>query len=145
MPVGGGNWDWGSWARQTISPESVTGQRVAFTFGENRKTGTWVLRYVARVVTPGIYRWEPAILQSALAPDQGLAVPQTRVTIEGLGSSAGPGAGPSTAPSPLPDPAPTPTVMPSPTVRPTPTPSPSPAPSMPPTPPPEPSPSPSQT
>ena len=41
------------------------------------------LRYVARVVTPGIYRWEGAVLQSALVPDQGLVIDPISVTISG--------------------------------------------------------------
>ena len=44
------------------------------------------LRYVARVVTPGTYLWEPAVLQSELVPDQGLVIEPRTVTIRGTGS-----------------------------------------------------------
>jgi len=38
---------------------------------------------VARVVTPGTYLWEPAVLQSEVVPDQGVVTDPTTVTIRG--------------------------------------------------------------
>ena len=50
------------------------------------KIPTQTLRYLARVVTSGDYRWEPAVLQSSIVPEQGVVLPAFEVTIGGLGS-----------------------------------------------------------
>ncbi len=69
----------------TQGPDRVDGQRVEFTVWRDPERPTSpVLRYVARVVTPGTYAWEPAVIQSSVAPDQGLALPAGTVTIAGL-------------------------------------------------------------
>jgi hypothetical protein len=65
------------------SPDRVDGQRVEFCVTRKAKVGTVTLRYVARVVTPGTYLWEPAVLQSAVVPDQGVVTPRVTVTITG--------------------------------------------------------------
>jgi hypothetical protein len=50
------------------------------------KQAVQTLRYIARVVTPGAYLWEPAVLQSSIVPDQGLATNSVTVTIRGTGN-----------------------------------------------------------
>ncbi len=66
-----------------LSPARVAGQRVEFCVGADSKKPTQILRYVARVVTPGTYRWESAVLQSEVVPTQGIIIPSTTVTIRG--------------------------------------------------------------
>ncbi|NJD28491.1 MAG: hypothetical protein FIA92_09360 [Chloroflexi bacterium] len=54
-----------------IGPYAIDGQRVswcAFPRDPNR-----TFTYVARVVTPGTYRWEPAVIRSVNAPEVGAA------------------------------------------------------------------------
>ena len=68
----------------TQGPDRVDGQRVEFTVWRDPDRGTPMLRYVARVVTPGTYAWEPAVIQSTVAPGQGLVLPAGTVTIAGL-------------------------------------------------------------
>jgi len=70
-----------------VSPDVVDGQRVEFCVTRNPKQPVQVLRYVARVVDPGTYAWEPAVLQSTIVPDQGLAIEPTTVTIRGSSGS----------------------------------------------------------
>ena len=64
---------------------------VAAQIGGSMETGSvWVLcvadssarlSYIARVVDPGTYAWEPAVLQSTITPDRGVVTPSTTVTI----------------------------------------------------------------
>jgi hypothetical protein len=42
------------------------------------------ITYLARVLTAGTYAWEPAVVQSALAPDHGVVLPASTVTIRGF-------------------------------------------------------------
>jgi uncharacterized protein YfaS (alpha-2-macroglobulin family) len=63
-------------------PTFIDGQRVEFCAGGDPKRTAYTLRYVARVVTPGTYTWEPAVLQSTAAPAEGVAVAPTTITIE---------------------------------------------------------------
>jgi uncharacterized protein YfaS (alpha-2-macroglobulin family) len=63
----------------------VVGQRVDFCVYRDPRRPVQTLRYLARVVTPGAYRWEPAVLQSSLVPTQGTILPAFEVTIRGLG------------------------------------------------------------
>ena len=65
------------------SPDLVDGQRVGFCVTRDPKQPVQTLRYVARVVTPGTYLWEPAVLQSEVVPDQGVVTDPTTVTIRG--------------------------------------------------------------
>jgi len=72
-PVGEGR-DCGRYA---VAPARIEGQRVTFvvTFradpedeAEPRVPGTFCLDYVARVVTAGTYRWQPAVARRATSP-----------------------------------------------------------------------------
>ena len=69
-----------------VTPWRVVGQRVDFCVERNPRLPTVTLRYLARVVTPGTYRWEQAVLQSPIVPEQGIVLPAFDVTIKGLGS-----------------------------------------------------------
>ena len=87
---------WGRWdeaeeegaivGRTHERPWRVVGQRVDFCVSPDPKVPTQTLRYLARVVTSGDYRWEPAVLQSSIVPEQGVVLPAFEVTIGGLGS-----------------------------------------------------------
>lgn len=70
FPAGGG----GSYAE----PYSVVGQRVDFCIDPARPLPA---RYVARVVSPGTYSWEPAIVQSTVAAESLALTPATTITI----------------------------------------------------------------
>ena len=70
-------------AAPVIYPWRATGQRLDFCVSHTPNAPVSILRYVARVVTPGTYTWEPAILQSGLAPDQGMLIPAPTLTILG--------------------------------------------------------------
>ena len=75
--TGGGAWEEDEdgnslWAG--TSPDFVDGQRVEFCVTRDPKQPVQTLRYVARVVTPGTYLWEPAVLQSEVVPDQGVVI-----------------------------------------------------------------------
>jgi hypothetical protein len=69
-----------------VSPWRVEGQRVDFCVTRDPRSSMHQLRYLARVVTPGTYRWESTVLQSSLVPEQGIVLPPTEVTIAGMGS-----------------------------------------------------------
>jgi uncharacterized protein YfaS (alpha-2-macroglobulin family) len=69
-----------------VLPWRVVGQRVDFCVSPDSKVPTQTLRYLARVVTSGTYRWEPAVLQSSIVPEQGVVLPPFDVTIGGLRS-----------------------------------------------------------
>jgi len=65
-------------------PWNVQGQRLDFCLQRHDDTTREVtLRYVARVVTPGTYAWEPAVVQSPLETGVGAVIPATTVTIRG--------------------------------------------------------------
>ena len=66
-------------------PSMVDGQRVEFCVEPDPRRPTTELRYLARVITSGTYAWEPTVLQSMVVPAQGIALPATTVTVEGLG------------------------------------------------------------
>lgn len=61
-------------ARGTEGPWRITGQRVEFCVTFNAFRPVHRLHYIARVVTPGSYRWEPAILQSSLFLERGIVL-----------------------------------------------------------------------
>lgn len=61
------------------SPYQVDGQRVFFCAYTDSPTR--VFEYVARVVSPGTYTWEPAVIQSVDAPELGVSVAGFRYTI----------------------------------------------------------------
>ena len=66
----------GTWNGAT--PDKVTGQRVEFCLGDRT---SYTLAYNARVVAPGTFAWEPAVLQKTDNPGQGLAVPAATIAI----------------------------------------------------------------
>jgi hypothetical protein len=63
-----------------LAPLGESGQRVAFCLSP-RPDRTATVTYRARVVTPGTYTWEPAILQSARAPESLALTPTIQVEI----------------------------------------------------------------
>jgi uncharacterized protein YfaS (alpha-2-macroglobulin family) len=65
------------------APWRVTGQRVDFCVSVDPDRPVLNLRYVARVVTPGTYRWEETVLQSVIHPGSGTVLPATSITIAG--------------------------------------------------------------
>lgn len=52
---------------ETELPISIDGRRVTWCLGPDRDHPVRELAYAARVVTPGIYAWEPVLVQPALA------------------------------------------------------------------------------
>ncbi len=66
-------------------PWSVAGQQLRWCVTRDEAGGQPpTITYLARVLTAGTYTWEPAVVQSALAPDHGTILPATTVTIRGL-------------------------------------------------------------
>ena len=61
-------------------PMEQAGQRVVFC-AERATPWGGRLRYVARVITTGTYRWEPAIVESRTAPDRAAVTPAIEVEI----------------------------------------------------------------
>ncbi len=61
-------------SRNTEGPWRITGQRVEFCVTFDPERPVHRLHYVARVVTPGSYRWEPAVLQSSLFLERGIVL-----------------------------------------------------------------------
>ncbi|HYO43525.1 MAG TPA: hypothetical protein VES19_10045, partial [Candidatus Limnocylindrales bacterium] len=64
-------------------PWRVTGQRVDFCVAVDPDRPVLTLRYVARVVTPGTYRWEETVLQSVVDPGAGMVLPASSIRIAG--------------------------------------------------------------
>ena len=90
VPVTLGAWESGDGEEETTAvlleaPWRVTGQRVDFcvAVGSEHPNRDHLLRYVARVVTPGTYRWEEAILQWAMDPAAGSVLPASSITVAG--------------------------------------------------------------
>jgi len=73
--------DGSSIADSVISPWNVAGQRVDFCVSPDPKQPTQHLRYVARVVSPGTYRWESPVIQSSIVPDFGMVLPAAELVI----------------------------------------------------------------
>ncbi len=69
-----------------VQPSQVTGQRVEFCTAYDPQRPVHHLRYLARVVTPGDYRWEEASIQAVIIPDAGLVLPAFDVSIANTGS-----------------------------------------------------------
>jgi hypothetical protein len=67
--------------RNTAAPESVVGQRVTFCVTPSARDRTVTLRYYARVISIGTYRWEPALVESRSAADRAAVVPASTVRI----------------------------------------------------------------
>lgn len=64
-----------------VEPWSVVGQRVDFCVVRDPKQPIQRLRYIARVVTPGTYGWEPAVIQSTVVPEHGAVLPARTLII----------------------------------------------------------------
>lgn len=78
LPGWFGNEPDGSWT----PPSSVIGQEVRFCVeNDPRLGGVARMRYLARIVTPGAYVWESAIMQLAGAPELLAFTPTTRIEI----------------------------------------------------------------
>jgi hypothetical protein len=65
----------------TAMPYAQTGQRVFFCAEPYGKAGRITLRYYARVVTPGTFVWEPAVLESKSGPNRAAITPQVEISI----------------------------------------------------------------
>ncbi len=63
-----------------LAPFGDSGQRVTFCLQPDGSRVATVT-YRARVVTPGTYTWEPAILQSDRAPESLALTPPTQIEI----------------------------------------------------------------
>jgi hypothetical protein len=68
-------------ASGAVGPWRVEGQRVDFCVALDPRTPIQHLRYVARVVTPGTYRWEPAVIQSSMVLEHGRALPARELVV----------------------------------------------------------------
>lgn len=66
--------------RSAEAPYAADGQRVSWCVSPDSKR-SFLLAYRARVVTPGTYRWEPAVIQSTTAPSLGASTPATTYVI----------------------------------------------------------------
>ena len=64
-----------------VLPYDQTGSRVFFCVGPTSTRRTFTLRYVARVVTPGSYAWEPAVAQSGTDEDIANLTSASTITI----------------------------------------------------------------
>ena len=73
--------DSGEERRNTAAPESVVGQRVVFCVTPSARSRTVTLRYYARVISVGTYRWEPALVESRSVADRASVVPARTVRI----------------------------------------------------------------
>jgi len=79
----------GEYDSEAIGPWWVDGNRVSFCAYPPRNTASGAvvdgrtvrMAYWARVVTPGTYRWEPAFIHAAGAPNHGTLVPEVTVSI----------------------------------------------------------------
>jgi hypothetical protein len=68
-------------APASVTPWRVVGQRVDFCVWRDDKRPVQSLRYIARVVTPGTFHWEPAVIQSTVIPEWGAVIPGSELTI----------------------------------------------------------------
>ncbi|MEI7742458.1 MAG: Ig-like domain-containing protein [Chloroflexota bacterium] len=64
-----------------VDPWRLSGQRLDFCVTPDPIQRTWTLHYAARVVTPGTYAWEPAVLLSGLASGVGIVLTTPDVVI----------------------------------------------------------------
>ncbi len=81
-------WSYGRWygdeddvGGEAIAPWNVVGQRVDFCVSPRKGNPTQVLRYAARVVTPGDFAWEPALIQSSIVTERGIVLPARQLVI----------------------------------------------------------------
>ena len=70
---------WEEWSDEINTPWDVDGQRVAWCASPDDPFKTYT--YTARVVTPGAYRWEPAVLQWEEGPELGTSIPESSYVI----------------------------------------------------------------
>jgi hypothetical protein len=77
--VAGAGWGQGEDDTGIIGPYEIEGQRVSWCASPSDKIHTY--GYSARVVTPGTYRWEPAVVQFEAASSVGSSTPATTFTI----------------------------------------------------------------
>jgi hypothetical protein len=70
----------GDYDSDALGPWWVTGDRVSFCAWPNKERVV-TMAYWARVVMPGTYRWEPALMHPSGAPDRGAIVEARTVTI----------------------------------------------------------------
>ena len=63
------------------TPFAVVGQRVMFCAEPTKKQRTVRLRYYARVITPGTYVWEPAVVESRTRADRAALTQRAAVRI----------------------------------------------------------------
>ncbi len=63
------------------TPYAVDGQRVSFCAEPTKKLRTVRLRYYARVITPGTYLWEPAVVESRTSADRAALTARATVRI----------------------------------------------------------------
>ncbi len=62
-------------------PYGQAGQRVSWCAEPSDRDRTVELRYYARVITPGTYAWQPAIVESRTDPDRAALAPAVQVEI----------------------------------------------------------------
>ncbi len=72
-------WEGVAGSESVVYPYESDGQRVSWCVYTGRTTR--VFGYAARVVSPGTYRWEPAVIQSEAAPSVGSSTPAMTYTI----------------------------------------------------------------
>ena len=63
------------------SPFAQTGQRLSFCAENQNKDHVAELRYVARVITPGTYTWEPAVVESRTSANHAALTGSGTITI----------------------------------------------------------------
>ena len=66
---------------EIIGPWRVVGQRVDFVVTQWQKGPTSTMRYIARVVSPGTFGWEPVVAQSSVVPTWGRMIDATTVKV----------------------------------------------------------------
>jgi hypothetical protein len=76
-----GRFDSGSVGPDVVGPFEQVGQRVSFCAEPTKLVRTVRLRYFARVVTPGSYRWEPTIVSSRASANSIARTSSATVTI----------------------------------------------------------------
>ena len=76
-----GRLDIGSVGPDVVTPFEQVGQRVTFCAEPTKRLRTVHLRYFARVVTPGSYRWEPTIVASRSSANSIARTSSATVTI----------------------------------------------------------------
>ncbi|MEA2610223.1 MAG: alpha-2-macroglobulin, partial [Chloroflexota bacterium] len=68
-------------ANQFVTPFDIEAQRVSFCVAPNKSERSVKMRYFARIVGPGEYAWEPAVIQSTAAAESLNLTAERRITI----------------------------------------------------------------